>query len=250
MFSDFAGSHPMGWLWHLADRFWNIPGGIATVCAGILAIAAAFIAWHGVRRQILAENAREKDRQVNERSQETDRQNHVSALEQDRRDHEISALKTGLRAELMVFTGPAIEALSIFNQRTLRNPKAAPDSWPLFLEPKVYNAVVGRIGLITEGWPAAAIITFYANIADLDQMSREPMSGPKTRDVTNEKIAARLRLMAFNLAAAYDGLLSDRPQGIPQDLDFSKLVAADGTVMANVELNPPSLQSLLRRMAG
>lgn len=217
---------------------WEIPDGFATLCAGILALGGGALAWLGVMCQIRAQNRVEQDRQEHEKT-----------LEQERRNHETAALKTGLRAELLVFTRPAIESLSIFNDRTLRNPKGPPERWPLFLEPKVYNAVVGRIGLISEGWPAAAIITFYANMADLDQMSREPMSGPKTAEATNERILVRLRLMAFNLAAAFDGLLSDQPQGIPPDLDLSRLVAADGTIMADVQLDRPSLQSLLRRMA-
>src|SRR5438105_3221251 len=124
------------WMW-FADKVWNIPSGIATIFAGSFVVIAAAIAWTGAQKQI--------------RSQ--------ISIESDKRRHEREALETALAAELLVCSRSIIEACSLWNSRAHSNPSAPANPWPVFTHPRVYEATVEKIGLLAEGWPAAALIT-------------------------------------------------------------------------------------------
>src|SRR5260221_548104 len=100
--------------------------------------------------------------------------------------------------------------------------------------PDGFATLCAGILAVVAGFAAAAVITFYANMADLDEISRESMSGPKMAGVTVEYITIRLRLMAANLAEALDGLNADQQRPIPDELDLSEFVAADGALMSDV----------------
>lgn len=211
------------------DKFWiilwNMPESLAILIAGILAIGGASLAWCGIQRQIA--------------SQEN--------IECDRRTHERQALEKALTAELLCYARSVIEAASLWNERAHRQPAAAIDVLRRFVRPRVYEAVIAKIGLLSEGWPAAAVISFYGNLLELNEIEVERESGFLTTGQNAERVARRLQQMAMNLRDALDGLNSDHLFPI-QEVDINQLVAPDGRNIGADASLPTSLQELLMRL--
>jgi hypothetical protein len=186
------------------------------------------MAWRSVRKQIASQRK----------------------IESDRKRHDRRVLETGLTAELHSYSASIIEATSCWNVRALEAPDAPVSASPQFLRPRVYEAVIKRIGLLSEGWPAAAVIGFYGNLLELNDMAAEPVSSPHTIGENTRRIAQRLQKMAINLAQALDGLNANRMFVVPAEIDLHQLVAPDGSVIGNDATAPTSLQELLLRLGG
>ena len=213
---------------HAVDWIVNIQSGLSTIIAGSFAIIAAFIAWRGVQRQIAAQ----------------------LEIEKIRERHERRIVETGLTAELVCYSRSLIEATSSWNSRSRQNPAAPIDKWPVFMRPQVYAAVLGRIGILEEGWPASAVISFYGNILEINEMAAENISGPHTTGENAEKVARRMRKMSANLAQALDGLNSQKQFVLTEEVILDKLEAPDGTIIGNMANKPKSIQSLLLALGG
>jgi hypothetical protein len=90
-------------IWHMPDGFATLLVALTTLLTGSFVIGAAILAWRSVQRQIhSAEN-----------------------IEKARRDHEITAVETGFKAELLVYSRAVIEATSRWNLRA-----SQPNSFP------------------------------------------------------------------------------------------------------------------------
>jgi hypothetical protein len=216
------------------NAIWNIPGGIATLITGCLAIAAAVLAWFGIRAQISS----------NER------------IEAIRATAELKALETAFTAELLCFATSLIESTNMWNRRLLIPSTSTVravvpvSAWPRFPEPKVYEALIGKIGLLSKGWPAGAIVGFYTNLLELNAMSTEAVNGQLTVNQNALTIAARIRLMALNLAQALDGLNNDRGFPIPQEIVLHDLQNPRGVPVDQVATPPATIQQLLECLGG
>ena len=156
-----------------------------------------------------------------------------------------------ITAELVVFQSPLIKATSIFNQRAHENSTAEIPQragWPKLPHPHAYLALVSHIGLL-EGPTASAVIAFYGNLLDLNEMSTEAMQDRPTIGENIGTIAKRFQDMAMCLAASLDGLNSNRPFPIVGH-DPATLIAPNGATVASAERAPTSLQELLRTISG
>jgi hypothetical protein len=167
-----------------------------------------------------------------------------------RLQHDRKILETGLTAELLCYAASLVDATSRWNLRARDAPEGPISQWPQFLNPRFYEAVIGRIGLVHEPWVAGALIGFYGNLLELNDMAMEPISGPPTVGENTGSIARRLQKMAINLAQALDGLNADKQFAVPPEIDLQQLVAADGSVIGNDAAPPMSLQALLLRLGG
>jgi len=78
----------------------------------------------------------------------------------------------------------------------------------------------------------------------------EPEIGPRTLGENTGRIARRLQRMALNMAQALDGLNSDKPFPLPEELNLNQLFAPDGSIIGNDTSPPNSLQALLSRLGG
>jgi len=192
-------------------------------------IVAAVLAWKSVQRQIQsAEN-----------------------IESARSIHELDTLKVGFTAELFVYSRGIIEAASTWNQRLRTAPnQPVRTDWPVLQDPLFYRANLPKIGLVPHRWVALAIIGFYTNVLELDDPSRESLAGRPTVNITSERIAARLHIMASNLSQALDGLNDDRKFPIAPDIDLEQVFMPDGRPVSRAENLPGNLQDLLLRLAG
>jgi hypothetical protein len=175
------------------SKIWNIPDGFATLIAGSFVLVAAIIAWRSVRKQIASERENVQKQIATQRE-----------IESDRKRHDRQILETGLTAELHCYSASIIEATSCWNVRALKAPDAPISTSPQLLHPYVYKAVIARIGLLSEGWPANAVIGFYGNLLELNDMAMGPISGPRTIGENTGRVARRLQKMAINLAQALD----------------------------------------------
>jgi hypothetical protein len=208
---------------------WNIPSGFATLLAGSFVIIGAFFAWRGIQHQIRS----------------------AEAIETARRTNEVRAIEAGFTAELIALSSSIVEATSIWNQVSLANPNQRPTiNWPILGSPLFYLANIGRIGLVRQTWVAGALIGFYANILELNDMSRETMAGRPTGNADNQTISARFHKMAANLSQALDGLNDDRKFGVPEEFDLDTLISPDGRPLSQNAQVPRNLQDLLLRLAG
>jgi hypothetical protein len=210
---------------YLASKIWCVPPGFATLIAGSFVIVAAIIAWRGVQRQIGSQREIESDR-------------------------ERRILETGLTAELFCYSASIVEAVSRWNVRARDAPAESVGRWPQFPRPRFYEAVIGRIGLLGEPWVASALIGFYGNLLELNDMAIEPNSDPRTIGESVGGVARRLQNMSINLAQALDGLNADREFAVPPEIDLHQLVAPDGSAIGNDPVPATSLQALLRRLGG
>ena len=215
---------------YVLRHIWHIPEGFATLLAGTSALFAAIIAWRAVQNQI---TAHEK-------------------IEATKRRQDQDAFQVALTNELLCLSVSVIQATSAFNALAQKSPTAAVKVWQKFGRPRVYEAHIGKLGLVSEPWVAGAIISFYGNLEDLNDMAAElePSHGPRTVGQNNRTIAARLQVMASNLAQSLEGLNADRKFSIPSEVDLNKLIAPDGTAIANATPKPTSIQALLSSLAG
>jgi hypothetical protein len=200
----------------IATALATILGAIITGC---FVLAAAWLAWKSVQAGIDAQEGA------------------------DRRKFQLA-----VTAELLVFSEQIIRAASIWNTPARQNPVALPAFWPTLIRPHVYETLVSSIGLV-EGWVASSVIAFYGNVLDLNELSAEAMRGRPTVGENVGTIAQRFQRMAINLAAALDGLNSNRVFPIVGH-DLTALVTPNGTTVAATGQAPTSLQELLRALGG
>jgi hypothetical protein len=195
---------------------------LGAIITGCFVLAAAWLAWKSVQAGIDAqENADRKK------------------------------FKLAVTAELLTFSTSIIKAASDWNARAHQNAAAIPASpagWPVLTRPHVYETLVSLIGLI-EGWAASAVIGFYGNVLDLNELSKEAMQGRPTVGTNAGTIAGRFQTMAVYLADSLDGLNSDRAFPIIGH-DLTALVTPNAATVAATGQAPTSLQELLRVLGG
>lgn len=207
--------------------FWCMPDGFATLIAGTLALTAGVLAWLGIQAQISAQTAADNARATAESRE----------------------LKQALTAELLALSSATIASASNWNERAHAN--GALEAFPMFVEPHVYRSVVGQLGKLGVDWPVLAVITFYGNLLDLNDMSRENAAGRPTFGETSRTIARRIGIMCSNLAEAISGLNNEREFPILPELDFQNLITPDGRRIGQHALPAPrTLQGVLFRLAG
>jgi hypothetical protein len=204
----------------------SISEGLATLLAGVLAVLAAGIAWLGIQHQISAQNKAEERRLLREKQN----------------------LQRVLTADLLNYSASILQAVSFWNQRARNTPNAHINPFPVFVRPRVYESVVANLGLLDEGWPAAAVITFYGNLYELNEIADEPAGGARTTNVDVAAFALRIRTMALSLSEALDGLNEDKKFPIPSTADLTAMVLPDGSSPASASGVPKNLQELLNQM--
>ena len=200
---------------------------VASVIGGSFVLTAALVAWKSVQAQIGAQ----------------------ALLDKAKREDGLRAFKTALTAELLVFSTAIIRATSVWNRRAHETPTAIPTDWPKLIQPRVYNALIAQIGLLEEGWPASAMITFYGNVLELNELADDFVRGRPTTGENVESMAQRFRMMAINLAEALDGLNADRRFPI-MEFDLATLFMPTGITVENVVPRPTSLQEQLLVLGG
>lgn len=159
--------------------------------------------------------------------------------------------RRAVTAELLTYSPVIVEMASGWNVRARADAAAVPTDpagWPVLPRPRVYEALVSTIGLI-EGWPAAAVISFYGGVLDLNEMSTEAMHGRPTVGINVGKIAKRFHAMAVYLADSLDGLNPDQPFPIG-DHNPTTLVTPNGATVTATGQAPVTLQELLRVLGG
>jgi hypothetical protein len=170
--------------------------------------------------------------------------------EKDNADRE--KFRRAVTAELLNFSVSIVKMASEWNARACANAAAVPTGpagWPVLTRPHVYEALVPTIGLI-EGWPAAAVISFYGNVLDINELSKEAMQGRATVGINVGKIAERFQAMAFYLAESLDGLNPDEAFSIGNHNNLTRLVTPSGATVAATGQEPATLQELLRVLGG
>ena len=164
-----------------------------------------------------------------------------------KQEHSLRTLKTALTAELLAFSTSLIDAASAWILRARENAALVPTVWPTLMRPRVYDALLPQIGLL-DGWVASAIISFYGNLLDLNELSAEAMSGRPTTGENVGTLAKRFQTMAKYLADSLDGLNADHQFPITRP-DVTALRLPDGQTI-NYVTRPRSLQQLLYALAG
>ena len=173
---------------------------VASIIGGGFVLTAALIAWKSVQAKINAEQHADQEK-----------------------------FQLAITAELLVFSSTVMKAASDWNQRAHQTPAAGipqRSGWPKLNHPHLYLALVSHIGLI-EGWAASAVISFYGNVLDLNEMSTEAMQDRPTIGENIGTIARRFQTMAMYLADALDGLNANRVFPIVGH-DPSTLIAPNG----------------------
>jgi hypothetical protein len=213
----------------LLSTIWNIPDGIATLLTGVFVISSAVIAWKSVQNQISAQESIEKNK----------------ILEEKR------IIERSLTAELLNYASAILEATSNWNLRNHMNPRGPINNWPSLPHPRVYEAVISRIGVLTEGWPAAATINFYALLIQLNELSENAVArGQLNPNENNSTIASSFQRMASSLSQALDGLNNDYKYPIPEGTDVSLLATPRGIQVNQLNPQPQNLQDLLLAVSG
>ena len=213
---------------------------LATVIGGSFALGAALAAWKSIQAQIAAQGASTQN-QID--AQKDTAQAHIKAQqvqEETRTREERVIVEKSLTAELLVISTAIVQATSDWNERAHRNPHEVPRVLPKLIRPRIYDSVLTRIGVVSEGWAVAALITFYANLHELNEIADESAAARHTIGLTSEAIARRFQMMAANLAEALDGLNNGRKFNATI-ASGTKLIAPDGTIIENAD----SQQSLL-----
>jgi hypothetical protein len=214
-------------VWSTPEAAATALGAIATLLAGLFVIVGAIVAWFSVQRQIRA----------------------AEGLERQRVASEMSTLKSGFIADMLVYSTGIIESLSQWNQRSFIDSGKVEKALPVFPNPLFYRANITKIGALSPLWVGAAIIGFYANLLELDEQSRESIAGRPTANMTNESIAKRLRKMAANLSQALDGLSGDREFPLVE-MHLDEMFMPDGRPVSTLANAPTTLQNALMRLAG
>jgi hypothetical protein len=193
---------------------------VGACITGGFVLTAALIAWRGVQKKIDAEEQAERRK-----------------------------FQLAVTAELLTFSGAVIRAASEWNERARQDPAAVPQRWPKLSRPHVYEALVDRIGLL-DGWVASAVIGFYGNVLDLNELSKEAMLGRPTADANQGTIAKRYQAMASHLAFALDGLRPNQPFPLTAEHNLMALFTPNRVTVGSIRPAPTSLQGLLRVLAG
>jgi hypothetical protein len=154
----------------IANAFGTI---IASIIGGAFIMGAAVLAWRSVQMQIGSQ-----ERADTRKQEQTSR-----------------TLKTALTAELLAFSSSLIDAASAWNLRAHQNASGVPTIWPTFIKPRVYDALLPEIGRL-DGWVASAVISFYGNLLDLNELSAEAMNGRQTTDY-GDRITVTVHLITF-----------------------------------------------------
>ena len=192
---------------------------VTALTAGGFALASAWIAWKGIEQKIRQER-------------DASRENFCLAV----------------TAELIAFSTIVVRATSEWNGRARATPNQVPREWPTLNQPRVYEALIDRVGLV-DGWAASAVIGFYGNVLDLNELSTEAMNDRPTHGANYATIAERFQAMACHLADALDGLNADRRFPIARQ-DLPGLITPNGVTVANSTPTPTHLQDLLRVLGG
>ncbi len=213
----------------IPGALWCVPDGFATLLAGSGALVAGTLAWLGIRDQIGAQAKSEARRAEQEREE----------------------LKSALTSELIVFSAALVIATSNWNAVAHSQPNANIPAFPLFPDPLVYRATVKMLGKLGMSWPVLSIITFYGNLLDMNDMSREHSAGRPTLGQTPSVVARKLGIMCSNLAEAISGLNEEREYPISPELSWPTLVVPGGQQLQTQPLpHPRTLQGVLFRLAG
>jgi hypothetical protein len=100
---------------------------------------------------------------------------------------------------------------------------------------------------LREGWLVAAIITFYGNALEHNEIADANDRGLPVVE-TSETIAARFRMMSANLAEALDELNHNRP--FPLTHDLRALFGPTGNRLSDERPPLKNQQDVLRALAG
>ena len=204
-------------------------GAAATLLAGSFVLIGAIVAWKSVQRQIHS----------------------AEGIEKARLNKEISALEAGFTAEMLAYSRGVIEATSLWNRRAKDAPQEpVRTAWPVLQDPLFYRANISKIGVLPQPWVMGGIISFYANLLELNDQARETMAGRQTVNTTSESIAARLRLMASNLSQVLDGLNADKKFPLTPEIQLENLFMRNGQPLSKATVVPKTLQDVLLRLAG
>jgi hypothetical protein len=188
---------------------------VAAFVSGAFIFGAAAIAWFSVQKQIAAPQAADAKR-----------------------------FQQAITAELMAFSLAVIRAASDWNDRARQNANAVPTYWPVLPGPYVYLALVSLLGTVDPP-TAASLVTFYSNVLDLNELSKESMQGRPSRGENVGTIAGRFRTMALSLADALEALNPGRRFGMAGH-DLNVLFMPNGATVATIAPVPATLQELLR----
>jgi hypothetical protein len=205
----------------------EIATALATVIGGAFVLAGAAVAWKGVQDQIALQRS----------------------IESDKHSRAKRELENALTAELLVLSRSIIDATSMWNVRGLKNPTDTPQYYPKLVQPRVYLGAIPQLGLLEEGWPAMAVITFFGNVLELNDIADETLRGRPSIGESNARIAERFRMMALNLEQALDGLNADRKFPLIE-VGLDALLTPLGTPVSQVDPPVSGLQSLLAALGG
>lgn len=208
----------------VGSALWGFPEGLATLLGSVLILVSAYFAWRSVQTQIA----------------------HERSLEEQRRADRATELRAALGAEMLTYSGPVLALTSSANRRLLD--VRAPVPWPRFHRPRVYEAIVGQIGVLGIGWRATTVVEFYAKLLEFDDIASESNAGI-TSNESEETVGKRLRAMCLYLADALDGLL-EREFPVLVDPSLAALTAPSGQRLTDVVPPPKTLYEELRLMGG
>ena len=198
---------------------WNMPAGIGSAFGGSFVVIGALVAWRSVLRQTSIQ----------------------AEIEKKKREGERKTLELSLNAELMSYSSSVLQAASAWNARCRKEPnEVVLLGYPKFVTPQVYPTAVSKLGMLGGPWIAAAVITFYANLLELNEMALEAAASmnktlrePKPRfdhpGETNSSIAERIALMSANLGWALEWLNPNRTLPIPNAVSTWTLVTRTPT---------------------
>ena len=165
----------------------------------------------------------------------------------EEREADPQTFKTALTAELLAFSPSIIEATSTWNGRASETSAGIPKVWPTLMQPRVYEALLPKVGLL-DGWVTSALISFYGQVLDLNELSAEAMRERPTSAEDYSTLATRFQAMAKYLADALDGLNQDRQFQITRR-DLPLLRIPSGSTIGSWA-QPKTLQELLYTLAG
>ena len=216
------------WMASIPDGEATLLGALATLLGALFVILAAVIAWKSVQRQIAS----------------------AESIEKARQEHEVKSIEAGFSAELMAYSSAIIIVTSQWNKwaRSLINDDFLPPM-PMLIDPLYYRANIGQIGTVRHQWVAGAIITFHANLVELNEISKDVFDHKANRPEPGVT-ARRLQIMAANLSQAIDGLNADFRFPIPPEIQIDKLIMPNGTRLDHCRQVPRSIQEVLQRLAG
>ena len=94
-----------------------------------------------------------------------------------------------------------------------------------------------------------AVITFFGNVLELNEIADEALRGRPTTGQDNATIARRFQMMALNLNRRLTGLNADRKFPL-LEVDLDRLFTPTGGKARVIVPPPKNLQSLLAILGG